>query len=80
MATKRGEKEVPTQDGWREPTESLRVCYAELPDFRPQTRKRVREDNQADFYKRLKTMNLEGKGNHGKVYTKDDSYVILWGC
>ena len=80
MATKRGEKEVPTQDGWREPPESLRVSYAELlPDSRPQNSKTSLRRQSGQLLQAPKDNELEGKGNHGKVYTKDDSYVIFWG-
>ena len=38
---------------------------------------RVREGNQAGFYKHLKTMNLGGKRDHDSTYISDRNYILL---
>ena len=38
---------------------------------------RTREGDQADFYKHLKTMNLELKRDHSSAYVKDENNVLL---
>ena len=38
---------------------------------------RVREGGQADFYKHLKTMNLEGKRYRSSAYIKDENGILL---
>ena len=38
---------------------------------------RTRESDQGDFYKHLKTMNLEGKRDRSSAYVKDNNGVLL---
>ena len=46
-------------------------------DFVRKLETRTREDDQAGFYKHLKTMNLEGKRDHSSAYVKDENGVLL---
>ena len=38
---------------------------------------RTREGDQADFYKHIKTMNLEGERDRSSTYVKDENGVLL---
>ena len=46
-------------------------------DFVRKLETRIREGDQADFYKHLKTMNLEGKRDRSSAYVKDENGVLL---
>ena len=81
MVMERGGEEAPTrrnpqqqpsrgrEDGWEKSSEGLQGCRAE------QTR--VREGDQAGFYKHLKTMDLEGKRDHSSAYIKYEDGILL---
>ena len=46
-------------------------------DFVRKLETRIREGNQAGFYKHLKTVNLEGKRDRSSAYVKDKNSVLL---
>ena len=46
-------------------------------DFVRKLETRTREDDQAGFYKHLKTMNLKGKRDRSSAYVKDENGVLL---
>ena len=46
-------------------------------DFVRKLEIRVREGDQAGFYKHLKTMNLEGERDRSSAYVKDEYGVLL---
>ena len=46
-------------------------------DFVRKLETRIREGDQAGFYKHLKTMNLEGKRDRSSAYVKDENGVLL---
>ena len=46
-------------------------------DFVCKLETRIREGDQAGFYKHLKTMNLEGKRDRSLAYVKDEKGVLL---
>ena len=46
-------------------------------DFVRKLETRTREGDQAEFYKHLKTVNLEGKRDRSSAYVKDENGVIL---
>ena len=46
-------------------------------DFVRKLETRIREGDQAGFYKHLKTMNLEGKQDRSSAYVKDEDGVLL---
>ena len=46
-------------------------------DFVRKLETRIREGDQAGFYKHLMTMNLEGKRDRSSAYVKDDYGVLL---
>ena len=86
MATERGGEEAPTrrtsqqqpskgrENGWRvRKAAVLRLFW----DFVLKLETRNREGDQPGFYKHLKTMNLEGKGDRSSAYVKDENGVLL---
>ena len=59
---------------WENLLEGAQGCSAELRlEICPQTR----EDDQAGFYKHVKTMNLEGKRDRSSAYVKYENGVLL---
>ena len=46
-------------------------------DFVRKLEARAREGDQAEFYKHLNTMNLQGKRDHSSEYFKDEDGVLL---
>ena len=59
-------------------SEGAQGCRAELiSDFVRKHKTHTREDDQAEFYKHLKTMNLKGKRDLSSAYVKDENGVLL---
>ena len=90
MVTVRGGEEAPTrktpqqqplkdrEDGWKNLRKVRKAAV--LSFFWDCVRKletRTREDDEAGFYKPLKTMNLEGKRDRSLAYVKDENGVLL---
>ena len=90
MATERGDEEEPTcrPQQWHSPKgvktagknlEKVRKT-AVLSFFWTHVRKleaSVREGDHAGFYRRLKTMNVEGKRDHNSQFIKDEHSSLL---
>ena len=90
MATERGGGEVHTrrtpqqqpskgrEDGWKKRRKVRKAAVLSFFwDFVRKLETRTREGDQADFYKHLKTMNLEGKRYRSSTYVKDENGVLL---
>ena len=90
MATERGGEEASTrrtpqqqpskgrENGWKKlPKVRKAAVLSFFWDFVRKLETRNREGHQAGFYKRLKTMNLEGKRDRSSAYVKDENGVLL---
>ena len=90
MTTERGDEEAPTRrTPQQQPSKGRKMAGKNLWkvrkaavlsfvwDFVRTIETRPREGDRADFYKHLKTMNLEGKRVRSSAYVKDENGVLL---